>query len=128
MKQDSVVTIYLGMLLSRTTIFKSFLRNSGMDSLDDGMMCNQLLVKVSIFILVVIILRQQDEPVAHEVSNWRLGDGAAHILGVVMEVLSEDLPTIFQVIFRQGPECVRLLFVDTLSLQQFLTLMEFKQI
>ena len=104
MKQDSVVAIYLGALLSRTTLFKSFLRDSGMDSLDDGVTCNQLLVKVSIFILVVIILRQRDEPVAHEVSNRRLGDGAAHIIGVVMEVLSEELPTLFQVILRQGPE------------------------
>ena len=98
-KQDSVVTIYLGALLYRTTLFKSFLRDSGMYSLDDGVTCNQLLVKISILILVFIILRQPDEPVVHEVSNWRLGDGAAHILGVVMEVLSEDLPTLFQVIF-----------------------------
>ena len=75
-----------------------------MDSLDDEVTCNQLLVKVSIFILVVIILRQRYEPVAHEVSNRRLGDGVVHSLGVIMEVLSEDLPTIFQVIFRQGPE------------------------
>ena len=118
MKQDSVVTIYLGALLSRTTIFKSFLRDIGMDSLDDGVTCNQLLIKVSIFILVVIILRQWDEPVAHEVSNWRLGDGAAHILGVVMEVLSDDLPTLFRVIFRQGPECVRPFLVGPLFLQQ----------
>ena len=99
MKQDSVVTIYLGSLLSRTTIFKSFLRDSGMDILDDGVTCNKLLIKVSIFILVVIILRQQDEPFAHEVSNRRLGDGAANILGVIMEVLSEDLLTLFQFIF-----------------------------
>ena len=84
MKQDSVVTIYLGTLLSRTTLFKSFLRDISMEILDDGVTCNQLLVKVSIFILVVIILRQRDEPFAHEVSNQHLGDGAAHILGVVM--------------------------------------------
>ena len=77
-----------------------------MDRLYDGVMYNQLLVKVSIFILVVIILSQRDEPVAHEVSNRRLGDGAAHILRVVMKILSEDLPTLFQVLFRQGPECV----------------------
>ena len=33
--------------------------------------------------------------------------------------LSEnDLPTLFQVIFRQGPECVRPFLVDPLSLQQ----------
>ena len=70
-----------------------------MAGLDDGVTCNQLLVKVSIVILVVVILRQRDEPVAHEVSNLRLGDGAAHILCVVTEVLSEDLPTLFQVIF-----------------------------
>ena len=99
-----------------------------MDILDDGVTCNQLLVKVSIFILFVIILRQQDEPVAHELSNQRLGDGAAHILSVIMEVLSEDLPTLFQVVFRQGPECVSPLFVDPLSLQQLLTLMEVKQV
>ena len=104
MKQDSVVTIYLGALLSRTTIFKSFLRESGMDSLYKGVTCNQLLVKVSIFTLVVIILRQQDEPVTHEVSNRLLGDSAAHILLVVIKVLSEDLPTLFQVISRQRPE------------------------
>ena len=128
MKQDSVVTIYLGALLSRTTLFKSFLRDSGMDSLDDGVACNQLLVKVSIFILVIIILRQRDKPVTHEVSNRRLGDGAAHILGVVMEVLSEDLPTLFQVIFRQGAKCVRPFLFEPLSLQQLLTLMEVKQI
>ena len=95
--------------------------------LDERMTCNQLLVKVSIFILVVIILRQQDKPITHEVSNWRLGDGAAHVLGVVMEVLSEDLPTLFQVIFRQGLECVRQFLVDPLSLQQLLTLMEVKK-
>ena len=106
----------------------SFLLDSGMDSLDDGVTCNQLLVKVSIFVLVVIILRQRDEPVVHEVSNRRLGDGAAHILGVVMEVLSEDLSTPFQVVFRQGPECVCPFLVDPLYLQQFLTLMEVKQI
>ena len=70
-----------------------------MGSLDDGVTCNQLLVKVSIFILVVIILRQRYEPVAHELSNRRLGDGAAHIIGLIMEILSEDLPTLFQVIF-----------------------------
>ena len=99
-----------------------------MESLDDSMMCNQLLVKISIFILIIIILRQQDKPVAHEVSNRRLGDSAAHILGVVMEVLSEDLPTLFQVIFRQRPECVRPFLVEPLSLQQLLTLMEVKQI
>ena len=128
MKQDSVVTIYLGALLSRTTLFKSFLRDSGMAILDDGVTCNQLLIKVSIFILVFIILRQRDEPVAHEVSNRRLGDGAAHILGVFMEVLYEDLPTPFQVILRQGPECVRPFLVDPLSLQQFLTLMEVEQV
>ena len=58
-----------------------------MESLDDGMTCNQLLVKVSILILVVIILSQRDEPFAHELSNRRLGDNAAHILGVLMEVL-----------------------------------------
>ena len=73
-----------------------------MDGLDDGVACNQLMIKVGIFILVVIILRQRDEPVAHEVINQRLGDGAAHILGVVMEVLLEDLRTLFQIIFRQG--------------------------
>ena len=128
MKQDSIVTIYLGVLLSRTTPFKSFLRDSGMDSLYDGVACNQLLVKVSIFILIVIILSQRDEPVAHEVSNRRLGDGAAHILGVVMEFLSKDLPTLFQVILRQGPECVRPFLFDPLSLQQLLTLMEVKKI
>ena len=128
MKQDSVVTIYLGTLLSRTTLSKSLLCDSGMDSYDDGVTCNQLLVKVSIFILVVIILRQWDESVAHEVKNQRLGDGAAHILGVVMEGLSEDLPTLFQVILRQEPECVHPFLVDQLSLQQLLTLMEFKQI
>ena len=128
MKQDSVVTIYLRTLLYRTTLFKSFLRDSGINSLYDRMTYNQLLVKVSIFILVVIIIRQRDKPVTHEVSNRRLGDGAAHILGVVMEVLSEDLPTLFQVIFRQGPECVCLFLVDPLSLQQLLTLMEVKQI
>ena len=99
-----------------------------MARLDDGATCNQLLVKVSIFILVVIILRKRDEPVAHEVSNRRLGDDAAHILGVIMEVLSEDLPTLFQVIFQQGPECVRPFLVDTLSLQQLLNLMEIKQV
>ena len=115
MKQDSVVTIYLRTLLSRTTIFKSFLRKSGMDSLDDGVTCNQRMVKVSIFILVVIILRQQDEPVAHELINRLLDESAAHILGVIMKVLSEDLPTLFQVIFRQGTECVRLFLVDPLS-------------
>ena len=70
-----------------------------MASLDYGVTFNQMLIKISIFILVVIILRQQGEPVAHEVSNLRLGDGAAHILCVVTEVLSEDLPTLFQVIF-----------------------------
>ena len=86
--------------------------------LNDGVTCNQLLIKVGIFILVVFILRQQDEPVAHEVSNRRLGDGAAHILGVVMEVLSEDLPTLLQVIFRQGPECVLPFLVDPLPLQE----------
>ena len=122
-KQDSVVTIYLGALLSRTTIFKSFLCDSGMDSLDDGVMYNQLLVKVIILILVVIILRQMDELVAHEASNRRLGDGAVHILGVVMEVLS-----LFQVIFQQGPECIRPFIVDPLSLQQLTTLMEVKQV
>ena len=89
-----------------------------MAGLDYGVTCNQLLVKVSILILVVIILRQQDEPVAHEASNRRLGDGAAHILGVVMEVLSEELPTPFQVIFQQGTECVRPFLFDPLSLQQ----------
>ena len=89
-----------------------------MAGLDDGVTCNQLLIKVGIFILNVIILRQRDDPVAHEVSNRRLGDGAAHILGVVMEVLSEDLPTLFQIIFQQRPECVRPLLVDPLSLQQ----------
>ena len=94
-----------------------------MEILDDGVTCNQLLVKVSIF-----ILRQRDEPFAHEVSNRHLGDGAAHILGVVMEVLSENLSTLFQVIFRQGPECIRPFLVDPLSLQQFLTLMEVKKI
>ena len=102
MKQDSVVTIYLEALFSRTTLFKSFLCDSGMASLDDGVTCNKLLIKVSIFILVVIILRQQDEPFAHEINNWRLGDGAAHILGVVMEVLSEDLPTLFSGHFPTG--------------------------
>ena len=91
------------------------------------MTCNQLLVKVSIFILIIISLRQQDKPVAHEVSHWRFGDSAAHILGVVMEVLLEDLPTLFQVIFRQGPECVRPFFVDPLSFQNLLTLMEVKK-
>ena len=69
-----------------------------MDSLDDKVRCDQLLVKVSIFILVVIILRQWDEPVAHEVSNRGLGDGAVHILGVIIIVLSEDHPTLFQLI------------------------------
>ena len=128
MKQDSVVTIYLGALLSRTTLFKSLPRDSGMGSLDDGVKYNQLLVKVSILILVIIILRQQDDPVVHEVSNWRLGDGAAHILGVIMEVLPEDLPNLFQVILRQGPECVRPFLVGPLSLQQLLTLMEVKQV
>ena len=97
-----------------------------MDSLDDGMACNKMLVKVSILIRVLLILRQMDELVAHEVSNRRLGDGAAHILGVVMEVLSEVLLTLFQVIFRQGPECVRPFLVDLLSLPQLLTLMEVK--
>ena len=67
MKQDSVVTIYLRMFLSRTTLLKSFLRDSGMNSSDNGMTCNQLLVKISIFILIIIILRQRDKPVAHEV-------------------------------------------------------------
>ena len=86
-----------------------------MDSLNDRMTCNQLLVKISIFVLIIIILRQQDKPVAHEVSNRRIGDSAAHILGVVMEVLSEDLPTLFQVILQQGPECVRQFFVDPMS-------------
>ena len=89
-----------------------------MASMDDGVTCNQLLIKVSIFILIVIILRKQDEPVAHEVGNRCLGYGAAHILGVVMEVLSEELPTPFQVIFQQGPECVRPFLFDPLSLQQ----------
>ena len=55
-----------------------------MARLDDGVTCNQLLIKVSIFILVVIIRRKQDEPDAHELSNWCLGDSAAHILGVVI--------------------------------------------
>ena len=128
MKQDSVVTIYLGALLSRTTILKSFLRDSSMASLDDGVKFNQLLIKVIILILVVIILRQQDELVAHEVSNRRLGDGATHILGVVMKVLSEDLPTLFQVIFRQGPECVLPFLVELLPLQQLLTHMEVEQV
>ena len=99
-----------------------------MTSLDDGVTCNQLLIKVSIFILIFIILRQRDDPITHELINRRLVDGAAHILGVVMEVLSEDLPTLFQVIFRQGSACVRTFLVDPLSLQQFLTLMEVKQI
>ena len=116
MKQDSAVTIYLRTIISRTTIFESFLRGGGMDILDNRMTCNQLLVKISIFILVIIILRQQDNLVAHEVSNWRLGDSAAHILSVVMEVLSKDLPTLFQVIFRQDTECVRPFLVDPLSL------------
>ena len=116
MKQDSVVTIYLRTLLSRTTLFESFLRDSGMESLDNRMMCNQLLVKISIFILVVIILRQPYKPVAYEESNWLLGDSAAHILGVVMEVLLEDLPNLFQFIFRQGPECACPFLVDLLSL------------
>ena len=62
------------------------------------MTCNQMLVKVSIFILIIISLRRQDKPVAHEVNNRRFGDSAAHILGVVMEVISKDLPTLFQVI------------------------------
>ena len=128
MKQDSVITIYLGSILSRTILFKSFLRDSDTAILDDGVTCNQLLVKVGIFILVVIILRQRDEPLAHEVSNQRLGDGDTHILCVVMKVLSEDLTTLFQVIFRQGPECVRPFIVDPLSLQKFLTLMEVKQV
>ena len=118
MKQDSVVAIYLGALISMTTLFKSFLYDSGMASLDDGVTCNKMLIKVSIFILVVIILRKRDEPVAHEVSNRRLGDGAAHILGVVVEVLSEDLPTLLQVVLRQGPECDRPFLVDPLSLQE----------
>ena len=69
MKQESVVTIYLRTLLSRTTLLKSFLRDSGMDSLDYRMTCNQLLVKISILILLIIILRQWDKPVAHEVRN-----------------------------------------------------------
>ena len=99
-----------------------------MYSLDDGVMCNQLLVKVSIFILVVIILRQWDELVVHEVSNLRLYDGAAHILGVIMEVLLEEPSTLFQVIFQQVHACVCPLLVDPLSLQQFLTLMEVKQV
>ena len=97
-----------------------------MDSLDDGVTCNQLLVKVSILILVVIILSQLDDLIAHEVSNWRLGDGTVQILGVVMEFLSQDLPTLFQVIFQQGPEYVRPFRVDPLSFQQLLTLMEVK--
>ena len=117
MKQDSVVTIYPRALLSRTTLFKSFLCYSGTNSLDNRMTNNQLLVKIIIFILIIIILRQWDKPVAHEVSNWRLGDSAAHIFGVVMEVLSEDLPNPFQVIFRQGPECVRSFLVEPLSFQ-----------
>ena len=96
-------------------MLESFLCDRGMDSLDDMMTCNQLLVKVSIFVLIIIILRQRDKPVAHEVSNRRLGDSTAQILGVVMEALSEDLPTLFQVIFRQGPECVRPFLVDPLS-------------
>ena len=50
-KQDIVVTIYLGALLSGTTIFNNVLRDSGMASLDDRVTCNQMLVKVSIFIL-----------------------------------------------------------------------------
>ena len=79
--------------------WRRFFLHSGMDSLDDRMTCNQLLVKISIFIHIIIILRQWDKPVAHEVRKWCLGDSAAHILGVVMEVLSEDLPTLFQVIF-----------------------------
>ena len=87
-----------------------------MAGLDNGVTCNQLLIKIGIFILFVIILRQRDELVANEVSNRRLGDGAAHILGVVMEFLSKDLPTLFQVILRQGPECVRPFLVDPLSL------------
>ena len=129
-KQESVVTIYPRTLLSRTTLLNSFFRYSGMDSLDDRMTCNQMLVKISIFILIliIIILRQRDKTVAHEVSTWRLGDSATQILGVVMEVLSEDLPTLFQVIFRQGPECVRPFFVDPLSFQQLLTLIEVKLI
>ena len=127
MKQDSVVTIYLGELLSRTNLFKSFIWDIVVASLYDGVMYNQLLIKVSIFILIVIILMQRDEPVVHEVSNRRLDDGAAYILSVVMEVLSEDLPTLFQVIFRQGPECVCPFLVEPLSLQQYLTLMEVKQ-
>ena len=128
MKQESVVTIYLRTLLSGTTLLNIFLRDSGMDNLDDRMTCNQLMVKISIFILIIIILRQRYKPVAHEVRNWRLGDSAAHILGVVMEVLSEDLPTLFQVILQQGPECVHPFLVDLLSFQQLLTLMVFKKI
>ena len=127
-KQDSFVSILLRKILSRTTLLKSFLRNSGIDSLNKRMTCNQLLVKISIFILIIVSPRQRDKPVAHEVKNQHLGDRAAHILGVVMEVLLEDLPTLFQFIFQQGPECVRPLFVDPLPLQHLLTLMEVKQI
>ena len=128
MKQDSVVTIYLRTLISSTTLFNSFLRDSSMDRLNNGMTCNQLLAKISIFILIIIILRKRDKPVAHEVSNWLIGDSAAHILGLVMKVLLEDLPTLFQVILLQGPECVCPLPVDPLFFYQFLTLMGVKQI
>ena len=77
MKQYSVVTIYLRTLISLTTLLKSFLHDRSMDSLDDRMTCNQLLVKISIFILIIIILMQRDKPVVNEVRNWRLGDSAA---------------------------------------------------
>ena len=35
---------------------------------------------------------------------------------VSFEAMSEDIPTLFQVIFRQGPECVRPFLVDPLTL------------
>ena len=39
-----------------------------------------------------------------------------------------DRDEVFQVIFQQGPECVRPLLVEPLSLQQLLILMEVKQV
>ena len=98
-KLDSVVRIYLRKLLPRTNLLEIFLSDSDIDNLNNMMTCNQLLVKVSIFILIIIILRQRDKPVVHEVSNQLFGDSADNILGVVMEVLSEDLPNLFWVIF-----------------------------
>ena len=101
-KQDSVVSIYLRTLLPRTTLLESFLHNNGTDSLNNMITCNQLLVKVSILILIIISLRQQGNTVAHEASNRRFGDSDTHILGVVMEFLSEDLPTLFPGHFPTG--------------------------